>query len=130
MDKLLADDYVGITMTGQVVTKSQQFDRMRNPPADADPDALDDEKVKLIGTTAIVTSLAPVEGTTTASVHGTYRYTRVYTRLPNVVMEDYELRSYARWISPPSDPADGIPPRRNEVNPEAPIDYQNGSPWS
>ena len=29
MDKLLSDDYVGITMTGQVVTKTQQLDRMR-----------------------------------------------------------------------------------------------------
>ena len=29
MDKLLSDDYVGITMTGQVVTKMQQLDRMR-----------------------------------------------------------------------------------------------------
>jgi len=29
MDKLLSDDYIGITMTGQVNTKAQQLDRMR-----------------------------------------------------------------------------------------------------
>ena len=30
MDRLLSEDYVGITMTGQVVTKMQQLDRMKN----------------------------------------------------------------------------------------------------
>src|SRR5438045_7005752 len=29
MDRLLSDDYVGITMNGQVVTKTQQLERMR-----------------------------------------------------------------------------------------------------
>ena len=29
MDKLLSDDYIGISMTGQVNTKTQQLDRMR-----------------------------------------------------------------------------------------------------
>ncbi len=29
MDKLLSDDYIGITMTGQVNTKAQQLDRMQ-----------------------------------------------------------------------------------------------------
>lgn len=84
MDKLLADDYVGITMTGQVVTKMQQLDRLRNRSMVLTRIDLDDMKVKLIGSTAIVTSLASIDGTNEGvNVHGTYRYTRVYTRLPN-----------------------------------------------
>lgn len=82
MDKLLSDDYVGITMTGQVVTKTQQLDRMRNRSTVVSSIALTDVKVKLIGTTAVVTSLADVEGTSEGEpMHGIYRYTRVYTRL-------------------------------------------------
>jgi len=84
MDKLLSEDYVGITMTGQVVTKLQQLDRMRNRTLILTKIILDDVKVKLIGTTAIVTSLADVDGTNDGSpMHGTYRYTRVYSRLPS-----------------------------------------------
>lgn len=84
MDKLLAEDYVGITMTGQVVTKMQQLERMKTRQMVLTRIDLDDMKVKLIGTTAIVTSLASIDGTNEgASVHGTYRYTRVYTRLLN-----------------------------------------------
>jgi ketosteroid isomerase-like protein len=83
MDKLLSDDYVGITMTGQVVTKTQQLDRMRNRSMVVKSIALTDVKVKLIGTTAVVTSLADVDGTNDGEpMHGMYRYTRVYTRLP------------------------------------------------
>jgi ketosteroid isomerase-like protein len=84
MDRLLSDDYVGITMNGQVVTKAQQLDRMRNRNLVLTRISLDDVKVKLIGTTtAVVTCLAQVEGTSDgAPMHGTYRYTRVYTRAP------------------------------------------------
>lgn len=84
MDKLLSDDYVGINMNGQVVTKMQQLERMRNRQLLLTKIDLDDVKVKLIGTTAIVTSRAEIEGTNDGlSVLGTYRYTRIYSRLPN-----------------------------------------------
>lgn len=86
MDKLLSDDYVGITMKGQVVTKTQQLERMRTGKFVLTKIELNDVKVKLIGTTAIVTSQAEVDGTNEGvSMHGTYRYTRVYTRLPSGV---------------------------------------------
>jgi ketosteroid isomerase-like protein len=82
MDKLLSEDYVGITMNGQVVTKMQQLDRMRTRQFVLTKIELNDVKVKLIGTTAIVTSQAEVEGTSEGnSIRGTYRYTRVYSRL-------------------------------------------------
>lgn len=88
MDRLLSDDYVGITMNGQVVTKIQQLDRMRARTLALTKIDLDDVKVKLIGQTAVetavVTSRAEVEGTNDGeSLHGTYRYTRVYARMPN-----------------------------------------------
>jgi ketosteroid isomerase-like protein len=84
MDKLLSDDYIGITMNGQVVTKTQQLDRMRNRTLVLTKMALDDVKVKLIGTTAIVMSRAEVEGTDDGNpMHGNFRYMRVYTRLPS-----------------------------------------------
>jgi ketosteroid isomerase-like protein len=84
MDRLLSEDYVGITMSGQVVTKMQQLDRMKTRQFVLTKIELNDVKVKLIGTTAIVTSQADVDGTNEgASMHGTYRYTRVYTRLPS-----------------------------------------------
>jgi ketosteroid isomerase-like protein len=84
MDQLLSDDYVGITMSGQVVTKMQQLDRMKNRAMVLTRMEFSDVKIKLIGTTAIVTTLADVDGTADGeTIHGTYRSTRVYSRTPS-----------------------------------------------
>ncbi len=84
MDKLLSDDYIGISMTGQVNTKTQQLDRMRAHKIALTRLDLGERQVKLIGSIAIVTSRAEVEGTNDgAPLHGTFRYTRVYQRLPS-----------------------------------------------
>jgi ketosteroid isomerase-like protein len=102
MDKLLADDYVGITMTGQVVTKMQQLDRMRNRSLVLTKIELADVKVKLIGTTAIVTSLADVDGTNDGEpMHGTYRYTRVYSRLPSGTWKITNFEATRVGLPPP-----------------------------
>jgi ketosteroid isomerase-like protein len=83
MDKLLSDDYFGISMTGQVNTKSQQLDRIRTRKLALTRIDLSDVKVKLIGSTAIVTSRAEVEGVNDGSpMKGSFRYTRVYQRTP------------------------------------------------
>ena len=83
MDRLLSDDFIGITMSGQVVTKMQQLDRMRTRTLSVSKIELDDVKVKLIGQTAVVTSRAEVEGSNDGEpIHGLYRYTRVYSRSP------------------------------------------------
>jgi ketosteroid isomerase-like protein len=88
MDKMLSDDYVGITMTGQVVTKTQQLERMRKRSLVLTKIDFDDVKVKLIGSTAIVTCLAEVEGTNDGEpIHGKFRSTRVYSRLPSGVWQ-------------------------------------------
>jgi ketosteroid isomerase-like protein len=116
MDKLLSDDYVGITMTGQVVTKMQQLDRMRNRQLVLTRIVLDDVKVKLIGTTAIVTSLADVDGTNDgAPMHGTFRYTRVYSRLPSGTWKITNFEA-TRVGSPPPPPPDGKHGRVREPN--------------
>jgi ketosteroid isomerase-like protein len=84
MDHLLSEDYLGITATGQVVTKPQQLDRMRSHTFAVTSLDVSDVKIKLISQhAAIVTSLAQVEGTNDGRpIHGSFRYTRVYQRLP------------------------------------------------
>jgi ketosteroid isomerase-like protein len=109
MDKLLSEDYVGITMNGQVVTKMQQLDRMRNRQVVVSKIVLDEVKVKLIGTTAIVNSLAQVDGTNDGeSIHGTYRYTRVYSRLPSGTWKITNFE--ATRVGPPPPPRDSRHP--------------------
>lgn len=81
MDRLLSEDYVGISMTGMVNTKAQQLTRLQNRTVSLTRMDLSDVKVKLVGPVAIVTSLATIEGTNDGtSVSGVYRYTRVYQR--------------------------------------------------
>ena len=86
MDKLLSDDYLGITAGGEVVTKNQQLDHMRRRLWIFNKLEISDLKIKLIGQIAIVTSLAHIEGTLDGNaLDGSYRYTRVYQRLPSGV---------------------------------------------
>src|ERR1700745_835001 len=82
MDKLLSGDHIGITMTRPGDTKSQQLDRMRMKKIAITKLELGDRQVKLVGSIAIVTSRAEVEGTNEgAPVKGTHRSTRGYHRL-------------------------------------------------
>lgn len=82
MDHMLSDDFIGISMSGQVNTKAQQLDRMRSHKLVITRIELDDMKVKLVDSVAIVTCQAEVEGTSEGmSVKGTYRYTRIYRQL-------------------------------------------------
>lgn len=85
MDHLLSDDYLGITASGQVVTKPQQLDRMRTHNIEITSLTVSDVKIKLISQhAAIVTSLAQVEGANEGRpLHGSFRYTRVYQRVPS-----------------------------------------------
>jgi ketosteroid isomerase-like protein len=82
MDKMMAEDFVGISMSGQVNTKEQQLDRVKTRKMVVTKVDLTDRKIKLVGTIAIVTCQADVEGTgETGSMKGLYRYTRIYQRL-------------------------------------------------
>jgi ketosteroid isomerase-like protein len=111
MDKLLSDDYIGISMTGQVNTKAQQLDRMRMHKIALTKLDLGERQVKLVGSIAIVTSRAEVEGTNEgAAVKGTYRYTRVYQRLPS---GEWKITSFeATRVPGPRNQADSA--KRNQ----------------
>ncbi len=83
MDKLLSDDYLGISANGELSTKTQQLDHMRNRSLVITQMDTSDQKIKLIGPTAIVNSEVQVEGSLDGSpLRGRFRYTRVYQRLP------------------------------------------------
>lgn len=86
MDRMLSDDYIGISMTGQVSTKAQQLDRVREHRFVVTRLDLGDMQVKLVGAIAIVTSRAELAGISEGvPVERNYRYTRVYQRLPTGV---------------------------------------------
>jgi ketosteroid isomerase-like protein len=82
MDKLLSEDYLGIT--GEVLTKAQQLDHMRTHELMITKLETSELKIKLVGNVAIVTSLAQVDGSSDGEpLRGAFRYTRVYQRLAN-----------------------------------------------
>jgi len=100
MDKLLADDYLGVTASGDMVTKTQQLDRMRNRKLMVTKLDTSEIKVKLIGQIAIVTSLAQVDAEAEGKpISGRYRYQRVYQRLPN---GSWKITSFAATRIPGS----------------------------
>ena len=84
MEKLLSDDYVGVTASGRVLTKAQQLDRMRSRESDIKRLDLSDVKMKLAGNNvAIVTSTVDLDATLDGRhVHGQFRTIRVYQRGP------------------------------------------------
>ena len=83
LDRFMSEDYVGISMSGQVNTKAQQLSRVRDRSFVLTRIDLEDTKVKLLGQVAIVTGKASVEGTSEGiSMNGKYRYTRIYQRDP------------------------------------------------
>lgn len=84
LDRLLSDDFVGISMSGELNTKSQQLDRMRTRALVLTRLQLDDVKVKLLGQVAVVTGRAQAQGTSDGvALNGKFRYTRVYLHLPS-----------------------------------------------
>ncbi len=81
MDSLLADDYMAITPSGTLQTKDETLATLRSGRLHFGELNISDRKVRFYGTTAVVTSLADVQATTTeGTVNGSYRYTRVYVR--------------------------------------------------
>jgi ketosteroid isomerase-like protein len=83
MDHLLADDYLGVTAGGDMVTKSQQLDRMHDKQVVFSKLDTKETKIKLVGgRIAIVTALSHLEGTIDGkSVNADFRNTRIYERL-------------------------------------------------
>lgn len=112
MEKLLSDDYVGVTAGGRVLTKSQQLDRMRNRQSNIQRLELSDLKVKLLGgTVATVTSMAMLEGTLDGHpVHGQFRSIRVYQRGPGGAWRITNFEATPLRHSPPGNAQASLPP--------------------
>lgn len=84
MDKLLGDDYIGITPNGTLESKEQTLENMKNGVVSLTSIEVSDRKIRFYGKTAVVTSKAEVTGDTEGSkASGSYRYTRVYVRDPS-----------------------------------------------
>lgn len=81
MSALLADDFIAITASGTLHTKEETLANLRNRRVHVTALNVSDRKVRFYGSTALVTSLAEVEGATAdGDVSGSFRYTRVYVR--------------------------------------------------
>ncbi|MBW4026389.1 MAG: nuclear transport factor 2 family protein [Acidobacteria bacterium] len=81
MDRLLADDYIGISANGTIETKAEILAQHRSGTLQIKQLDFTDTKVRVYGDTAVVTSRAELTGTNGESdVSGEYRYTRVYNR--------------------------------------------------
>jgi ketosteroid isomerase-like protein len=83
MGSLLADDYMAVTASGILQTKEQALASLRTGRTHLTSLAISDRKVRFYGSTALVTSVADVQGTTgEGDISGSYRYVRVYVRDP------------------------------------------------
>jgi ketosteroid isomerase-like protein len=81
LDSLMADDYMAISPSGTLQTKVETLANLRSGRMRFTALDISDRKVRFYGTTALVTSLAEVHGTTAeGDISGSYRYTRVYVR--------------------------------------------------
>lgn len=83
MSSLLADDYMAITPFGTLQNKQQTLDNLSSGRWHISVLNQVELKVRFYGTTALVTSLVEVQGTSPdGDISGDYRYTRVYARDP------------------------------------------------
>lgn len=83
METLLADDYTGITSKGAIQTKEQAVATLKSGALQVTGLLISDRKVRVYGTTAVVTSVAELTGgRNNPEMTGRYRYTRVYVRNP------------------------------------------------
>lgn len=81
MNRLLADDYLGISANGTVETKAEEVAQSKAGTLRIKSLKLSDIKVRIYGNTAVVTSSAELTGVNGQSdISGNYRYTRVYNK--------------------------------------------------
>ena len=80
IDRLLADDYLGISANGTLETKADELTRRRSGSLHITQLDLSDIKVRIYGDTAVVTSKADLVGKNgDRDISGRFRYTRVYS---------------------------------------------------
>jgi ketosteroid isomerase-like protein len=83
IDKLLSDDYIGISAQGMVSTKAQAVARIQARQTVLNKLDVHEQKISIHGETAVVTSQVEVDATNNSTqppthVHSKLRYTRVY----------------------------------------------------
>ena len=80
MNSLLADSYVGIGPDGTITGKVEEVQAFAERQDHIDQFEADDEKIRLYGSTAVVTSKITVRGVFSGQpLLGKYRYTRVWS---------------------------------------------------
>lgn len=85
MASMLSDDYLGIYSDGTLATKTETLAAFQDGGAHFTEILPSDQKIRVFGTTAVVTSKAKVVGTNDGEeISGLYRYTRVYHRSSGV----------------------------------------------
>jgi ketosteroid isomerase-like protein len=88
IEKLLSDDYIGISAQGLVSTKAQSVARMQTRQVVINQLDVRDQKISIHGNTAVVTSQVEIDATNNATqppthMHNRSRYTRVYLHYPS-----------------------------------------------
>ena len=79
VDRLLAEDYVGIGPDGTIASKADELAARRSGLRKLTQLDVVERKIRVYGTTAVVTSRAVVSGMyDSMPLHGEFRYTRVY----------------------------------------------------
>lgn len=79
LNRMLAEDYVGIEPNGMIENKAETLDLWRSHTLHFDEMLLSDLHVRIYGNVAVVTSKAHLLGTgPNGPMEGDYRYTRVY----------------------------------------------------
>ncbi|HEX6496769.1 MAG TPA: nuclear transport factor 2 family protein [Acidobacteriaceae bacterium] len=81
INRLLADDYLGINPNGTLETKADALAQRRSGTVKISSIEPENQKIRVYGDTAVVTSRVQVEGHDGAGdISGLYHYTRVYSR--------------------------------------------------
>lgn len=81
VNRLLADDYLGINPNGTLETKADALAQRRSGTVKFSSIEPENLKVRVYGDTAVVTSRVQVEGHDgDRDISGRYHYTRVYSR--------------------------------------------------
>jgi ketosteroid isomerase-like protein len=81
VNRLLADDYLGINPNGTLETKADALAQQRSGTVKISSIEPENLKVRVYGDTAVVTSRVQVEGHEgDRDISGLYHYTRVYSR--------------------------------------------------
>jgi ketosteroid isomerase-like protein len=92
--KFLADDYIRIDANGQMCNKAEAVDLYKSGQRKIDTIDLKNRKVRVYGSTAIVTRENDIKGHIGANdISGTYRDTVVYVKRKNGQWQDVNYQS-------------------------------------